>query len=96
MTQKILAIGAHCDDIELGCGGTLARHVTRGDSVTCLILTRSGYRNPKGELVRADETAEAEARAASKVLGGEGLRFARFSTFEQEFTEALKCIGTSI
>ena len=28
--MKILAIGAHFDDIELGCGGTIARHVREG------------------------------------------------------------------
>ncbi|MFH1332273.1 MAG: PIG-L deacetylase family protein [archaeon] len=35
----VLAIGAHPDDIELGCGGALAKHIALGDSVYCLIMT---------------------------------------------------------
>jgi LmbE family N-acetylglucosaminyl deacetylase len=36
---NVLAIGAHPDDIELGCGGALLRHVARGDHVTMLVMT---------------------------------------------------------
>ena len=32
--MKVLAIGAHYDDIELGCSGTLIKHVQQGDKVT--------------------------------------------------------------
>lgn len=38
--MKILAIGSHPDDIELGCGGTIAKHVRNGDEVDILILSR--------------------------------------------------------
>lgn len=38
--MNVLAIGAHPDDIELGCGGTLLRHVDAGDRVTMLVMTR--------------------------------------------------------
>ncbi len=37
--MRVLAVGAHPDDIELGCGGTLAAHAQQGDSVIMLILT---------------------------------------------------------
>ncbi len=37
--MNVLAIGAHPDDIELGCGGALLRHVARGDHVTMLVMT---------------------------------------------------------
>jgi LmbE family N-acetylglucosaminyl deacetylase len=42
--MKVLAVGAHPDDIELGCGGALAAHVAAGDEVTMLVMTdgRSG------------------------------------------------------
>jgi LmbE family N-acetylglucosaminyl deacetylase len=39
MTQKILAVGAHPDDIELGCGGTLVKHLEAGDDVFVLVMT---------------------------------------------------------
>jgi LmbE family N-acetylglucosaminyl deacetylase len=38
--RHILAIGAHPDDIELGCGGALIKHVAAGDSVAMLVITR--------------------------------------------------------
>jgi len=38
--RSVLAIGAHPDDIELGCGGALARHVAAGDRVAMLVVTR--------------------------------------------------------
>ncbi len=39
MSQNILAIGAHPDDIELGCGGTIAKHLSLGHCVFALIMT---------------------------------------------------------
>jgi LmbE family N-acetylglucosaminyl deacetylase len=36
---NVIAIGAHPDDIELGCSGALLRHVARGDHVTMLVMT---------------------------------------------------------
>ena len=40
--MKILAIGAHPDDIELGCGGLLLRAARQGHSVFMYTLTRGG------------------------------------------------------
>ncbi|HCJ95345.1 MAG TPA: hypothetical protein DHV69_09240 [Sphaerochaeta sp.] len=37
--MKILAIGAHPDDVEICCFGTLARCVERGDSVVVCSVT---------------------------------------------------------
>lgn len=37
--KRVLAIGAHPDDIEYGCGGTLARYVQDGNEVFVLFLT---------------------------------------------------------
>lgn len=38
--KKVLAIGAHPDDVEFGCGGSLAKHILNGDKVYVLFLTR--------------------------------------------------------
>lgn len=38
MKDTILVIAAHPDDEVLGCGGTIARHVQQGDSVTVLVV----------------------------------------------------------
>jgi LmbE family N-acetylglucosaminyl deacetylase len=69
MKKNILAIGAHFDDVELGVGGTICRHVAEGDNVYMLVLTDSAYYNYDGTPVRSKATAEAEGDAAAKVLG---------------------------
>ena len=64
MKIDILAFGAHPDDVELGCGGTLHKAVINGKTVGIIDLT-------KGELgTRGDiKTREIEALNAAKVLG---------------------------
>ena len=69
MTRNVLAIGAHFDDIELGAGGTIARHVAEGDNVTMMVLTNSAYYNYDGTLERSVEVARQEGEVASKILG---------------------------
>ena len=39
MKVDILAVGVHPDDVELGCSGTIARHVAAGKKVGVLDLT---------------------------------------------------------
>ncbi len=39
MKQNILAVGAHPDDIELGCGGTIAKHLELEDNIYVIIMT---------------------------------------------------------
>ena len=63
-TVEILAVGAHPDDVELGCGGTLALLARRGRSVGILDLTR-GEAGTRG----TPDTRAAEAIEAARVLG---------------------------
>ncbi|MGR7025140.1 PIG-L deacetylase family protein [Geodermatophilus sp. URMC 62] len=61
--RSVLAIGAHPDDIELGCGGALLAHAAAGDTVTMLVVT--GGENGPGDDVRiAGRRAEQERAAA--------------------------------
>ena len=64
MKLDILAIGAHPDDVESGCGGTLAKEIKNGKIVGILDLT-------KGELGTrgTDETRRTEANDAKNILG---------------------------
>ncbi len=62
--KTILAIGAHPDDVEIGCGGALASHVACGDRV--VLLTLSG-----GERAGSVKQRAAESRAAAQRLGAE-------------------------
>ncbi|MBF0244659.1 MAG: PIG-L family deacetylase [Planctomycetes bacterium] len=67
--MTILAIGAHFDDIEIGCGGTLAKHLAQGDRVLACVVTNSKYTDYNGGLMRSAEIALAEGREAARVLG---------------------------
>jgi LmbE family N-acetylglucosaminyl deacetylase len=60
--RKILAVGAHPDDLELGCAGTLALHSLGGDKVYLLILTR-------GEASGDPQVRETECRESATILG---------------------------
>lgn len=60
----ILVIAAHPDDAELGCGGTIAKHIARGHRVGVADLTR-GELGTRGTAA----TRDAEAAAAGAVLG---------------------------
>jgi LmbE family N-acetylglucosaminyl deacetylase/CheY-like chemotaxis protein len=63
-TRRVLAIGAHPDDVEIGAGATLADHVRRGDEIR--ILTMSRGRIGGDAATRAGEAAE-----AARLLGAE-------------------------
>lgn len=88
MSSNILAASAHFDDAELGCGGTLARHVRAGDRVWLYVATRSGYGNMKGQGVRSHETARAEGLRAAKILGATVIE-GPFETFHLRYEDPL-------
>jgi LmbE family N-acetylglucosaminyl deacetylase len=87
--MNVLAIGAHFDDVELGCGGTVARHARAGDNVTVYVSTVSGFSNHHNLEVRSNEIALAEAQTAMKILGVTDLVCGQFKTLQVEFTDAL-------
>jgi LmbE family N-acetylglucosaminyl deacetylase len=62
----VLAIGAHPDDVELGCGATLLAHGAAGDAVSMLVLT-GGENGPGGSGLPPLRRSEQEA--AARVLG---------------------------
>ena len=59
MKVDILAIGAHPDDVELGCGGTLAKLISEGKTVVVIDLTQGELGTRGTNLTRAKEAAEA-------------------------------------
>lgn len=64
MKLDILAFGAHPDDVELGCGGTLAKEIAAGKKVGIIDLTR-GELGTRGSA----ELRDKEAAAAAEMLG---------------------------
>src|SRR5947209_4811847 len=59
---NIVCVGAHPDDPETGCGGTLARLANEGHRVSIVYLTRgeAGIRNGHGSVTSQIRTAEAQ------------------------------------
>ena len=64
MTVDVLAIGAHPDDIELACGGTVAKFVAEGHSVALADATEGELGTRGTAAIRA-----AEAQKAATILG---------------------------
>lgn len=62
--MKVLSIGSHPDDVELGMGGTLARHSQRKDDVRVILCTFGGVAGPPKE----------RKKEAIKALGILGIR----------------------
>jgi LmbE family N-acetylglucosaminyl deacetylase len=68
--MRILAIGAHPDDIEFGCGGTLFKYGRQGHEVSLLVMTEgSGGGDPA--VRRREQERSAEVLRARKVFWGD-------------------------
>jgi len=74
-SRLILAVGAHPDDVELGCGGTLCQAVKTGVRVIAVFMT-------KGELSGAAEVRVKESIDALSVLGVKEIYFGDFPDTE--------------
>jgi len=66
--MRILAIGAHPDDVELGCGGALALFKKKGHEVSVLVLTR-------GEASGDPAVRENECNLAAATIGVDRVMF---------------------
>jgi len=65
-SSAVLAIGAHPDDVEVGCGGTLLGHVAQGHEVSVLVLTGGEAGGLPAE--RAREAARAAELMAVRLI----------------------------
>ncbi|KHE91394.1 MAG: PIG-L family deacetylase [Candidatus Scalindua rubra] len=68
--MNILAIGAHPDDIEFGCGGTLSKYNEQGHKVYMLVLSKGG----KGG---DSNVRQKEQEKSARILGAEKLHFGK-------------------
>ena len=83
--MKILAVGAHLDDIELACGGTLAKAIKNGHKVKVLIMSKSGYTNKDGQIQRPNDIAVKEGTKALNTLGVKDIEILDFPTKDIPF-----------
>jgi LmbE family N-acetylglucosaminyl deacetylase len=70
--QRALAVAAHPDDVEFGCGATFAKWAAVGCSIHHVICTdgSKGSWDPDAELEELVRTRQAEQREAARILGG--------------------------
>lgn len=92
MKLDILAFGAHPDDVELGCSGTILKEISLGKTVGIVDLTR-GELGTRGSATIRDQ----EANAAAKILGVSvrenlGMRDGFFVNDEKHQIEIIKMI----
>ncbi len=79
LPRRVLAIGAHSDDIEFGCAATLAKWADLGAEVHMCICTdgSKGTWDARADLAALVAQREDEQRDAAKILGAIDVRFLR-------------------
>jgi LmbE family N-acetylglucosaminyl deacetylase len=73
--MNILAIGAHPDDIEIGCGGTLLKYARAGHNVHLLVLT-------EGNIGGEPSVRKSEQEKVAGYIGAKGLFFGGYRDTE--------------
>jgi LmbE family N-acetylglucosaminyl deacetylase len=68
-SMNILAVGAHPDDIEYGCAGTLIKYAERGHHIYLMVLT-SGQEGGSGEIRKQEQENAAELMSVQKIFWG--------------------------
>ncbi len=66
--RSVLVIAAHPDDEVLGCGGTIARHISRGDQVHSVFMSDGVNARPHSSEINLQKRKEA-SKLASDSLG---------------------------
>lgn len=96
--QNILVVAAHPDDEVLGCGGRLAAHAERGDSVHVMILAEGATSRSDRRNARADARAVAALRKAAKealhIIGGQSLAFAGYPDNRMDSVDLIDIVKT--
>jgi LmbE family N-acetylglucosaminyl deacetylase len=68
--MNILAIGAHPDDIEIGCGGSLIKYAQHGHQIHLMVVTR-GEQGGDRAVRRREQEAAARVVGAKRIFWGE-------------------------
>jgi len=82
---RILAIGAHPDDVELGCAGALALFKKKGHDISVLVLTR-------GEASGDPIVRENECKVAASIIGVDRLYFGNIA--DTRITDGIETVRT--
>lgn len=77
--MRVLAIGAHPDDLELQCAGTLAKYALRGDHVTMAVAMSGDCGSATLPKEKIAGIRGKEARASAAILGADFLAIGAYS-----------------
>jgi bacillithiol biosynthesis deacetylase BshB1 len=88
----ILAIGAHPDDVELGCGATLAKEISKGKKVGILDLTRGELGTRGSAEIRDNESSRAATILGAVLRENLAFRDGFFTNDELHQLEVIKMI----
>ncbi len=90
--KTILAVGAHPDDIDIGCSGTIAKWITEGAQVFYLVLTdgSKGSEDLKISTPELIRIRQKEQQKAADLLGVKQVFFLDFVDGELENTPSLR------
>jgi len=90
--MNVMAIGAHPDDIEFGCGGTLIKHKDNGDKVIYVCMTDTeSVDATKGKVIRS------ESQCAADILGVDNIFYLPFKDLHVPFSfESVSALETLI
>jgi len=85
--MNIMAIGAHPDDIEFGCGGTLINHKEFGDKVIYVCMTDTeSIDATKGKVIRSESELKSETQCAADILGVDNIFYLPFKDLHVPFS----------
>ena len=85
--MNVMAIGAHPDDIEFGCSGTLMRHINFDDHVVYVCMTNTESKSgTTGDVLRTSDELFEEVKCATDRMGIETLEFLDFKDLHVPFS----------
>lgn len=86
----VLAFGAHPDDIEIGCGGTLLKLIAAGHNVNHAIVTKGEEGSLTIDKQTLAQTRRSEALAAAKSIGAKSVHFFEYEDGFTHYNKAMK------
>ena len=87
MNNRIMAIGAHPDDIEFGCGGTLVKHQQDGDFIVYVCMTNTeSVDGVTNKIIRTSEENRSETLKAAERLRCDKVEFLPFKDLNVPFS----------